>query len=143
MKIKSRKDILFQFLTLGLSSFFAAIILFQAFMKKWDEGLIIVNIIMISTIGFLLWIYFGTEYELTKTELKYKSGPIKGKIIIDEITEIIKNKTMWSGLKPATSRNGLIIKYKKFEEIYISPESNDIFINKILEINKSIKITKV
>ena len=97
---------------------------------------------MILTIGFLLWIYFGTEYELTKTELKYKSGPIKGKIIIDEITEIIKNKTLWSGLKPATSRNGLIIKYKKFEEIYISPETNDIFINKILEINKSIKITK-
>ena len=142
MKIKSRKDILFQFLTFGLSSFFATIILFQVFMKNWDGGLIIVYIIMILTIGFLLWIYFRTEYELTKTELKYKSGPINGEIIIDEITEIIKNKTLWSGLKPATSRNGLIIKYKKFEEIYISPETNDIFINKILEINRSIKITE-
>ena len=96
---------------------------------------------MIMTIGLLFWIYFGTEYELTKSELIYKSGPIKGKINIEEITEIKKNKTLWSGLKPATSRNGLIIKYRKFEEIYISPETNDIFINKILEINKSIKIT--
>ena len=111
MKIKSRKDILFQFLTFGLSSFFVAIILFQIFIKKWDNGSIIVNIIMIATIGLLFWIYFGTEYELTETELKYKSGPIKGKIKIEEITEIIQNKTLWSGLKPATSRNGLIIKY--------------------------------
>ena len=142
MKIKSRKDILFQFLTFGLSSFFVAIILFQVFIKKWDNGSIIVNIIMIATIGLLFWIYFGTEYELTETELKYKSGPIKGKIKIEEITEIIQNKTLWSGLKPATSRNGLIIKYKKIEEIYISPDTNDIFINKILEINKNIKITK-
>ena len=142
MKIKSRKDILFQFLTFGLSSFFVAIILFQIFIKKWDNGSIIVNIIMIATIGLLFWIYFGTEYELTETELKYKSGPIKGKIKIEEITEIIQNKTLWSGLKPATSRNGLIIKYKKIEEIYISPDTNDIFINKILEINKNIKITK-
>ena len=141
MKIKSRKDILFQFLTFGLSSFFVAIILFQVFLEKWDNSLIIVYIIMIVTIGLLFWIYFGTEYELTKSELIYKSGPIKGKINIEEITEIKKNKTLWSGLKPATSRNGLIIKYRKFEEIYISPETNDIFINKILEINKSIKIT--
>lgn len=48
---------------------------------------------------------------------------------------------MWTGLKPATARNGLIIKYNKFDEIYISPETNDTFVDKILELNGNIVIT--
>ena len=79
--------------------------------------------------------------ELTQTELKYKSGPISGKIEIERIKEIIKGKSLWSGLKPATARNGLIIKYDKYEEIYISPKTNDSFVEKILEYNSKIKIT--
>ena len=33
------------------------------------------------------------------------------------------------------------VKYRKFDEIYISPEINDEFINHILAINDTIKIT--
>ena len=141
MKFKSRKDVLFQILVFGLSSFFAVIILYQLIFTKQQNQSIIGNFILTLTIVFFMWIYFGTGYELTKTELKYKSGPIRGKIKIDEITEIIKGKSLWSGLKPATSRSGLILKHRKFDEIYISPDSNDFFIAKILEINKNIKIT--
>ena len=96
---------------------------------------------MLVVASFLIWLGLGTNYELTKTELKYKSGPIKGKIEIDKIHEIIKGKTLWSGLKPATARNGLIVKYEKYNEIYISPETNNSFIKKILELNNKIKIT--
>ncbi len=96
---------------------------------------------MLLVIGFFMWLNFGTEYELTQTELKYKSGPIRGKIEIERINKIIKGKNLWSGLKPATARNGLIIKYGKYDEIYISPKTNDTFIDKILELNKNIKIT--
>jgi hypothetical protein len=92
-------------------------------------------------IGLLLWIYFKTEYVLTASKLIYKSGPLRGSIEIHRIREIIKDKTLWSGLKPATARNGLIIKYDKFEEIYISPETNETFIKRILELNDKIKIT--
>ncbi len=142
MKFKSRKDILFQILTFGLSGLFIGIILFQAFSNETvNYEFIWSNILMILVIGFLLWLNFGTEYELTQTELKYKSGPIRGKIEIERIREIIKGKSLWSGLKPATARNGLIIKYDKYEEIYISPKTNETFIEKILEFNKNIKIT--
>ena len=142
MKFKSRKDILFQILTFGLSGLFIGIILFQTFSNETvNYEFIWSNILMILVIGFLLWLNFGTEYELTQTELKYKSGPIRGKIEIERIREIIKGKSLWSGLKPATARNGLIIKYDKYEEIYISPKTNETFIEKILEFNKNIKIT--
>ena len=89
----------------------------------------------------MLWLYFGTRYELTQTHLKYKSGPLRGSIQIDQITEIITNKTLWSGLKPATARKGMIVKYGNYDEIYISPETNDTFVKKILELKADIKIT--
>ena len=96
--------------------------------------------ILLLVCGFLLWLYYGTYYELTQTHLKYNCGPIKGNIEIKEIREIIKDKTLWVGLKPATARKGLIIKFGKYDEIYISPEKNDEFINHILELNDAIKI---
>ena len=142
MKFKSRKDILFQILTFGLSGLFIGISLFRIFSNgKINFEFIWSDILMFIVIGFLIWLGLGTNYELTQTELKYKSGPIGGKIEIDKIHEIIKGKTLWSGLKPATARNGLIIKYEKYNEIYISPKTNDSFMKKILELNDKIKIT--
>ena len=143
MKFKSRKDILFQLLTFGFSGLFIGVILFQTFSSKAvNFEIIISDILILLVIIFLLWLNFGTEYELTQTELKYKSGPLRGKIEIKRIKEIVKGKSLWSGLKPATARKGLIIKYDKYEEIYVSPKTNDTFILKILEYNNEIKITK-
>ena len=79
-------------------------------------------------------------------EVIRKLRPLTSKIfdvhlMISPVDNFIKDKTLWVGLKPATARKGLIIKYRKFDEIYISPEINDEFIDHILEINDTIKIT--
>jgi hypothetical protein len=142
MKFKSKKDILFQLLGFSIIVFFIGIILFRVFYDGIENyNFMWTDIFMLTVAGFLIWLGLGTNYELTQTELKYKSGPIRGKIEIDKIHEIIKGKTLWSGLKPATARNGLIIKYEKYNEIYISPKTNDSFVKKILELNDKIKIT--
>jgi hypothetical protein len=78
---------------------------------------------------------------LTKTELKYKSGILRGTIQIKDISEIIKGKTFWSGFKAATARHGVIVKYNQYDEIYISPKTNDTFVAKLLELNTEITIT--
>jgi hypothetical protein len=141
LKFKSKKDFLYQLITLGVVGFCLSMVVVEGM----DTGLDKWNFITINTLllvsGFLLWIYYGTSYELTQTHLKYNCGPIKGNIEIKEIREIIKDKTLWVGLKPATARKGLIIKFGKYDEIYISPEKNDEFINHILELNDAIKIT--
>jgi hypothetical protein len=142
MKFKSKKDILFQLLGFSIIGFFIGIILFRIFSDGIENyNFMWTDIFMWTVAGFLVWLGLGTNYELTQTELKYKSGPIRGKIEINKIHEIIKGKTLWSGLKPATARNGLIIKYEKYNEIYISPKTNDSFVKKILELNDKIKIT--
>lgn len=142
MKFKSRKDILFWISILGSLVLFCGTVLSRTVSNGiWTYEFYWTDILMVLLIGLLLWPNFNTEYQLTSTELIYRCGPIRGKIKIERITEIIKGKTLWSGLKPATARNGLIIKYGRYEEIYISPKTNNSFISKILELNDKIIIT--
>jgi hypothetical protein len=138
MKFKSRKGASFKILLVGAFVFFILLKLIgykiTGYKIFWPDAIMVLLLVM------LLWLYFGTEYELTPSHLKYRSGPLRGKVEIQKIKEIIKNTTLWSGLKPATANNGLIIKYG-YDEIYISPESNDLFIENILQLNPGIKIT--
>ncbi|WP_343634951.1 PH domain-containing protein [Fluviicola sp.] len=141
MKFSSRKSVLFHILVLGFS---ALVISFSVFgivfgwLEKPDFW-VFIPVSLIVTL--LLWIYFGTYYQLTETELIYRSGPIRGKIRIDAIREIEKGKTLYTGMKPATASKGLIIKYGKYDEIYISPRTNDSFIKEILKLNPEIVIS--
>ena len=138
LKFKSKKDKLFTAITIGIVVFCIGIIIKTGFATGLDKWSVL---ILLLVCGFLLWSYYGTYYELTQMHIKYNCGPIKGKVEIKEIREIIKGQTLWVGLKPATARKGLIIKYGKFDEIYISPETTDGFINRLLELNDAIKIT--
>jgi len=99
-------------------------------------------ILIIFGLYFLIGIYFDTSYELTKTKLKYRNGLNKGSIDIAKIPEILVGKTLYNGNKPALARNGLIIYTGKYDKIYISPETNELFIKKILELHDKIKITR-
>ncbi|WP_179317025.1 PH domain-containing protein [Winogradskyella undariae] len=143
MKFESKKDILFSVIILGLNAFFITIIVLGLINGEIEQQEYWPLIVIFGVVILIFWLFFGTNYELTKQDgLIYKCGPLKGQIKIEEITQIIKGKTLWVGLKPATSRNGLIIKYNKYDEIYISPKTNETFIKKILELNSNIKITE-
>ena len=142
MRFKSRKDILFTGLVYSIILAFIAIICFQFYGAGGEPATFLwIDTLLLSVFGILFWIYFGTSYQLTNTLLKYRSGPMSGQIEIERIREIEVGKTLWVGLKPATARKGLIIKYDKYNEIYISPATNDLFIEHLLKLNKGIKIT--
>lgn len=142
MKFTSKKGLFFSIVIIGAVAFLFGFPVF-GFLFGWIEKSDFWVAIPFSAIIFLLlWIYFGTSYELTETELLYRSGPLRGRIKIDQILEIKKGKTLYAGLKPATSRKGLIIKYRKFDEIYISPHTNELFIKEIASRNKNIVISE-
>lgn len=143
MKFKSRKDLFFSAVILGLNTYLIGVISFGLFSGNMDAQDLWSILLILGVVGLLFWLYFGTHYELSKEDgLLYRSGPFRGKIKIDRITEIIKGKTLWVGLKPATARKGLIVKYDKYNEIYISPKTNDSFIEKMLELKSDIKISE-
>lgn len=142
MKFKTRRDPFLTTLVIGLYLVLAAAGMTTYLEEGFTNDVIILNIVTV-----LLLIFFAgalnTSYEITKTHLKYRFGFVfSGKIEISRIREIVKGKTMRVGFKPAAASKGLIIKYDKYEELYISPKTNDSFIEEILKIKDDIVITQ-
>lgn len=105
VKFSSRKDVLFSSIIIGLSTMLLGFMVYELITNGFTNSNSWVLLLIIMCVGFLYWIYFGTKYELSSKEgFVYKSGPVKGKISIDRFSEIIKGKTMWGGLKPATAK---------------------------------------
>lgn len=139
-KFKSRKDLSFKIFIFGLTLTIVSFSIFEISLNGFQDYTVILYPSACGFIAFLLWIYYGTSYALSKDYLEYRSGPIRGRISILSISKIVANTTMWSGLKPATAKNGLIIKFNRFNEIYISPETNETFIIEVLRLNPNIEI---
>ena len=95
----------------------------------------------IFPMGLGLWALFHTYYQIKDGKLIYRSGFIHGEIDINNIKEIIKGKTMWVGLKPALATGGLIIKYNRFDDIYLAPKNNDELIEDLLKLNRDIAVS--
>ena len=90
----------------------------------------------------LIWILLDTNYSIKEEILYFYSGPFRGKININTIRKIERH----SGLivpvtyKPALNTNGLIIHYNSFDDIYISPNQEAIFLEELIKINPNIKV---
>ena len=82
----------------------------------------------------------NTYCKIQGDKLIYRSGFIHGEIDINNIKEIIKGKTMWVGLKPAFAIGGLIIKYNRFDDIYLAPKNNEELIEDLLKLNGDIVV---
>ena len=97
---------------------------------------------MIGIISMIIWILFDTKYSIKEENLYYYSGPFRGKITINSIRKIEHH----SGLivpvtyKPALDTKGLIIHYNSFDDIYISPHQEAIFLEELLRINPNIVV---
>ncbi|MGA9211418.1 PH domain-containing protein [Kaistella sp.] len=107
-------------------------------MFSFMAGIWIVALLFMVSTFFLLKIKI--EDEFIKVDLFY---PIY-KVDIRTITTITSGKTMWVGLhKHGTATKGLIISSRFKNDLYITPEEQDLFLQKILEINPGIVVEKV
>jgi hypothetical protein len=85
---------------------------------------------LLAPFGLLLWVVFDTYYVIDGQKLRYRSAFVRGEVEIGRIREIVKGKTLWIGIKPALARNGLIVKFNTYDEIYISPENHDAMVER-------------
>lgn len=97
---------------------------------------------LLAPIGLIAWIYFDTAYWLEDGRLRYKSGPWKGAVEVEKVTQLVEGITQWVGMKPALATKGLVIRYNRFDELYIAPESNQEVIADLLAINRNIQVVK-
>ena len=127
MKVKSKIDLLFKILIWG-----TVLILLIAVISMSKNEKIISYVIGVPSIGFLLWIYFGTYYELRDTYLYCKSGPFFKKIYYDDIKSVKLSQNILSSL--ALSAKRIEIRYGEnyfTGTIYISPEDREGFIKEL------------
>lgn len=110
--------------------------------KESEASFYMFYLTMIPVIAGLVWILLATKYTITKNQLHYYSGPLRGKIEIVKIKKI-KQHSGWiipSILKPGLDYNGLILFYNQFDTIYISPKHQSEFLAELIRINPKIEI---
>lgn len=95
--------------------------------------------------------FYKTSYEINSSDFQYKSGFYKGKIKIDSIHKIDLVHSIWnvkyililsSSFAPALGNQGLMIYFNKNNEMYISPERIEPFLEELLKFNPNIKINR-
>lgn len=106
----------------------------------WNTDTLVPLVIISLTAALLVSLFINTTYRLSDTHLLYSSGPFKGEIPIESIQKVKKNTTKYVGFKPALANNGLIIYYNMYDEIYISPDSSESFVSRLLKLNPSIQV---
>lgn len=139
--IKSKKGTL----TLGVFSFVWCILLIillaDAFLdntpglQAWP-----VHIVHVLVAFLLLWLWFDTSYSVAEGTVFFRSGPIKGRVMISDIRSIQVGKTQWVGIKPALAQKGLIVEYRKWDEVYFSSEDQQGFLDALVKQNPAIKL---
>ncbi|MFM7661116.1 MAG: PH domain-containing protein [Bacteroidota bacterium] len=85
-------------------------------------------------------IFKTTYFRLDEDVLFCKSLIFTKKIFYSSIRKVEKQKGIYAGLKFSTAWRGLVIHYNKFDELLISPEDEEIFIEKLnehIELRKS------
>ena len=98
----------------------------------YQEGIfptLIISGILTLTLAYLISFYYTTSYVLHQDYMRCSSGWIVKKITYQAIKKIEKNKGLYIGLKLSLALDGLIIYYHNGNELFISPENLDQFID--------------
>lgn len=123
-----------------LSFLFPILLLYFSADYSWNNLVLLLPAII--PFAICLWVYLDTSYWFDDTNLYYRSGILRGKVAISTINEVSIGKTLWVGLKPALAGKGLIIKFNRFDEVYIAPEDAPTLVETLTTHNPSIKILK-
>ena len=139
---KARTDALFN----GVLSFSIAVCVIPMWplIRSGISGAedLIAFVILAATTLMMIAFYTHTYYTVDGDELRWRSSILSGRFSVSSIHKVSVNKTLWVGTRPATARNGVIIYYNKYDEIYFSPSDNEAFVAALLEINPEIEVVR-
>ena len=91
----------------------------------------VISSILTLILAYLISLYYNTSYLLHHDYLRCSSGWIVKKITYQAIKKIEKNNGLYIGWKLSLALNGLIIYYHDGNELFISPENIDQFIESL------------
>ncbi len=128
--------------------YFIVIVLLPAIMAvlclaPWPL-LIPAMLVVVAIEAMLIWTMADTAFIIDETYFSFRSGPWKRKIKIEDIREIAYSN---SWVKPSLWKigldtQGLIVYYNKFDDVFISPENRDAFLDEISRLNPDIRVIR-
>ena len=99
-------------------------------------------IILALATALILWVLLDTRYVIKDNFLLYRSGPFRGRIDITKIQKIKKHSGMFVpvSIKPALDTKGFIITFNNMDDVFVSPQNSDIFLEEIQKINPKVEV---
>jgi hypothetical protein len=133
MLFRAKKDYTFLIVFLFVLLLYSGISLFTIIYED-DCSVIWVFLIVLTFLALLfISIYKTTYFRLEDEKLFCKSLVFKKEILYSSIRKVEKQQGIYAGIKFSTAWKGLVIHYNKYDELLISPENEEIFIEKLNE----------
>lgn len=131
MLFKTKKDNTFLFILLFVFFLYTGISIYSIFYEN-DHSVIWFFIGVLLFLALLFFLIVKTTYFiLDKDKLICKSLFFTKEIPYEKIRKIEKQTGIYAGWKYSTAWKGLIVYYNKYDDILISPENEEIFIQEI------------
>lgn len=137
MRFYSKKGIFIGTILWGTVFFLIGSFFFLPGGPEGKGGTIAAVLICGLTSAFIIWLWFGTYYEIREGELKVVAGPFRWKIDIMEIKSIRKTRNPLSSA--ALTLDRLEILYGKWGMVLISPKNEEKFCEIISEKNPKVE----
>jgi hypothetical protein len=115
------------------------------FLAKSNENGKDIVFFQVFFIGLAVFFYIlkrTTNYTFKDDLLFCRSVIFHKSLPYSSIRKIEVGTKLYAGLKFSTSLQGLIIHYNKFDDLFISPENQELFIEKLVTLNPSITIIR-
>ena len=125
--------------------FFGLGIVGTIFLLKNNEDrndLVFFQVFFIGLAFFFYVLKRTTNYTFKKDVLYCRSVIFHKSLPYSSIRKIEVGTKLYGGIKFSTSLRGLIIHYNKFDDLFISPENPELFIEKLVALNPSITIIR-
>ncbi len=98
-------------------------------------------IALVLTVLFT-WMWFDAGYLLDDEFLRYRFGPVRGKIPIEKIKEVTPGVRTFAGIRPGLTFVYLQIRYNVYDDIFISPVEESKLIEELKSKNPDIVVNE-
>jgi hypothetical protein len=137
MRFETKRDNTFLFIFLFVLVFYSGIASYSIIYEN-DYSVIWPFSLILISLALLFFLIFKTTYFVfEECQLVCRSLFFKRSISYSDIRKIEKQKGIYAGFKMSTAWKGLVLHYNKYDELLVSPEREDEFIQEIK--NRTIK----
>jgi len=136
MRVKSKIDFWLKIIIFG-----TVLIMLVSMMIVPQDEKIIGYLVGVPMTFFILWIYFGTYYELRDEYLYCRSGPFIEKIVYEKIKSVKLSQNMLSSMALSTKRIEIRQHGKGYitGTTFISPVNREVFMKELISRCKKIE----